>query len=557
MYLLDRDIADCRALLVDGNPTSRSILAAQMREFGVVHVTQCSRPTDARRLLEVKPFDLVLCEQHFHHDDGYSGQDLLDDLRRSQLLPYATVFLMITGEATYARVAEAAESALDGYLLKPYSAQALAERVKQARSRKKALHAVFAAIEADQLEQAARLALQRFSERGAFWLYAARIGAELLLRLGQDAAALKVYEAVLAHKPLPWARLGVARAQADGGQAIAALRSLDTLVADEPRYADAIDLRARLQLEQGQLAAALASCRQASEMTPGSIERVQRQGLLAFYRGEADEATRALERASTLGISSKMFDPQCVLVLGVLRFRARDRKGLQRCLDNLEHLARSAGDALRVPRMVRVLRTLDLMLQRQIGAVAAAVDALAAERLDEDFDLEAACNLMTLLAELAHTEIRLEQAPAWVETLALRFCTSKGATELLAGAAAAQPQSAEAVHRAQSRILELAEQAMVQKMAGDPRGAVRALIAHSGQTHNAKLIDVARLTLQRHAAQIADAEDLAATIEAMRRRHAAAAAFPRLGQAAGRQAGALRLRVGGNAPAAAPVAVAA
>lgn len=545
MYLLDRDIADCRALLVDGNATSRSIVAAQMREFGIEQLTQCSKPAEARRLLEHRTFDLVLCEQHFH-GESCSGQDLLDDLRRAQLLPYATVFVMVTGEARYASVAEAAESALDAYLLKPFTAQSLADRVKQARSRKKALADVFAAIESERIDLAARLCLQRFQQRAPFWQYAARIGAELLLRQGQDSAALKVYEAVLAHKPVAWARLGVARAQAEGGQALAALRALDALVADEPKFIDAIDLRGRLQLEQGQLGAALDSCRLAAESTPGSIERVQRQGLLAFYRGRDDEAARALERAAALGISSKMFDPQCLVLLGVLRFRARDRKGLQRCLDNLEHLAR-ADATPRLARFVHALRVLDLMQQRQIGAVATAVENLAAERLDTGFDLEAACNLMTLLATLDGSEIRLEQAPAWTETLALRFCTSKGATELLAAAAMARPATAEAIHRAHARILEMAEQAMSLKMAGDPAGAVRTLIQRSGQTHNAKLIDTARLTLQRCRDTIDDADALADVIDEMRQRHASSAALPRLGQAAGRQAGALRLRVDASA----------
>lgn len=539
MYLLDRDIADCRALLVDGNPTSRSILAAQMREFGVVHIVQCSRTADARKRLELENYDLVLCEQHFH-GDGYSGQDLLDDLRRAQMLPYATVFLMITGEASYASVAEAAESALDGYLLKPYTAQALAERVKQARARKRALNDVFAAIEADRPADAAALALQRFGQRAPFWLYAARIGAELLLRLGRVPAASQVYEAVLAHKPLAWARLGVARAQADAGQAIAALRTLDALAADEPQYADALDLRSRVQLELGQLDAALRSARDASMTTPGSIERVQRLGLLAFYRGQVDEATRALERAVAQGIGSKMFDPLALLLLGALRFRARERKGLLRCLDNLEHLARG-DDTPRLAGFVRVLRALDLMLQRQVGAVAQAVDALAAERLEPGFDLEAACNLLTLLALLADTEIRLEQVPAWTEQLALRFCTTKGSTELLAGAALDQPHTAEAVQRAHARVLALAEQAMALKMDGDPRGAVRALITHGAQTHNAKLLETAAMTLHRYRAQIADADALAATVDAMRERHPTAA-LPRLGQALGRQAGGLRLR---------------
>ena len=122
--LLYPDIGDCRALVIDGNMTSRSILAGMLRAMGVGHVAYASRATDARRLLENRGFDVVLCDYHFDHS-AMSGQDLLDDLRRSNLLPYSTVFVMVTGEASYGRVAEAAEAALDSYLLKPHTATAL------------------------------------------------------------------------------------------------------------------------------------------------------------------------------------------------------------------------------------------------------------------------------------------------------------------------------------------------------------------------------------------------------------------------------------------------
>jgi len=54
---------------------------------------------------------------------------------------------MITGEATYAKVAEAAESALDGYMLKPHKATQLGERLVAARVRKVSLQGIFTAIE--------------------------------------------------------------------------------------------------------------------------------------------------------------------------------------------------------------------------------------------------------------------------------------------------------------------------------------------------------------------------------------------------------------------------
>jgi CheY-like chemotaxis protein len=109
----------------------------------------------------------VLCDYHFEHS-GMSGQDLLDELRRAQLLPYATVFVMVTGEASYTRVAEVAEAALDSYLLKPHTAAALEQRLLQARHRKKVLGSIFAAIEAGDFAQAAALCKDRFDQRAEY-----------------------------------------------------------------------------------------------------------------------------------------------------------------------------------------------------------------------------------------------------------------------------------------------------------------------------------------------------------------------------------------------------
>ena len=150
------DLHDAKAMVIDGNPQSRSIIVNQLRDAGVGTIVQVSRLVDARMKLEMTTFDVVICEQYFEREDT-TGQDLLDDLRRNQLLPFYTVFVMITSESTYSKVAEAAESALDAYLLKPHTAAGLVERIHQARERKEALKDIFTAIERDDFEAAAQL----------------------------------------------------------------------------------------------------------------------------------------------------------------------------------------------------------------------------------------------------------------------------------------------------------------------------------------------------------------------------------------------------------------
>lgn len=538
MLMLDRDIADCHALVIDGNPTSRSLLAAQLRDFGVAHIAQASKVPDARRQLECREFDIVLCEQHFAA--GVTGNDLLDDLRRANLLPYKTVFIMVTGEADYTKVAEAAESALDGYLLKPHTASALAERVRQARSRKRALKDIFDAIEAQRHDDAARLCLLRFRERAPYWLYAARIGAELLLRLGRHDGAQQLYEAVIATKALPWARLGVARAQLDANQPQQARRTLDTLIADEPGFADAWDVMGRVQIEQGQLDEALATFRQASALTPGSLARLQKQGMLAFYAGDLEESARALDRAAAMGISSTLFDHQSLLLLAFARFAQRDAKGLQRCIDNLRHALDKTPDDARLARLLRLARVLDAMLDKQLATVVADVRELAAQTHDDGFDFEAGANLLALLARLSAAEVQLPEADSWVDAVAQRFCTSKGLAELLARAADAHPAHAQRVRDVHQQLGVLTEQAMAHTLAGDPSTTVTTLLVHARRTLNGRLIETARLTLQRHRDKVADADALGTELEALRMRHAPPSVA--LGNAQARQSGGVSLR---------------
>ncbi|HJV72430.1 response regulator [Ideonella sp.] len=553
MTRADRDFSSCKALIIDGHPTSRSILAAQLRDLGVGTVIQCSRIADARRQLEAREFDLVLCEQHFQ-DGKASGQSLLDDLRRAQLLPFSTVFVMVTGEASYTAVAEAAESALDSYLLKPFAATSLAERLLQARKRKRVLREIFTAVESGDFDHAARLCLVRFHDRAPYWLYAARIGAELLLRLGRHDAAQKLFQAVIDAQALPWARLGIARSQLEGGKVQQARRTLEVLISDDPSHADAYDVMGRVHVEQGAFGEALETYRMATQLTPGSIERLQRQGMLAFYVGEHAEARRALERAASIGITSKMFDLQSMVLLAFARFRDKDGKGLQRCADNVRHVLERNAESPRLRRFGALIDTLVLMLNRQVARVLDQLRSMAHEIRRPDYDVEAALNMVTLLSELAAAELRLEEADEWVDNLAMRFCVSKSLSELLAKAAGTHLPYADRVRGAHAKVTALAEASMNHSLNGEPRTAAKALLAHGAKTQNTKLIDMARMVLQRHAEKIDDAADLHAMADELYAKFASSTTPGFNASNHNRQSGGLALRASATPSVAAPMA---
>lgn len=546
MATLSEDVSNARALVIEGNPGMRSMLAAQLRDFGVKTVVQCGRIADARRALEYQRFDFVLCELHFH-DENASGQDLLDDLRRNQLLPFSTVFVMITGEATYTRVAEAAESALDGYLLKPHKPSQLSERLQQARLRKVALQGIFTAIEENDFEQAARLCVARFEDRAPFWLYAARIGAELLLRTDQPAEARKLYEAVIQAKTLPWARLGVARSMLDGGQVTAAVSTLENLIAGDPSFADAYDVMGRAQFELGKFDEALATYKIAHQLTPASIGRLQNVGIMSFYAGDLAGAEAALRRTCLLGLDSKLFDCQTLVLMAFVHFESGDHKALQRCAIDFVRLIEKAPEPARPQRLARVVDALVLLQQHQMAQALVAVRDMIGAIRQPGFDFESASNLIGLLTQMAKRAIQLDEVPVVMEQLALRFCASRSMSEVLAGATHAYPAYAEHVRAGNAKIIRYAEYAMSLSLHGDPLGAVNELIARGQETLNNKLVESAEMVLLRYAAKIGPAPELHARVQALRAQCTQAPAQGTSHEGP-RKAGALSLRVGGGAP---------
>ena len=535
------DLRDCKALIIDTNQTSRSILRSMLADLGLMDIKQASRVSEARRALETRTFDVVLCDYHFD-DCGMTGADLLDDLRRAQLLPFSTVFVMVTSEASYVKVAEAAESALDCYLLKPHTANALAQRLHLARHRKVVLGPIFEAIEAEDFSTAARLCLQRFHDRGEYWVYAARIGGELLLRLNMHDEAKRLFNAIDEAKALPWARLGIGRAQLDGGQALPARHTLESLIADQPTFVDAYDVMGRAQLQAGQFEQALATYKKAADATPASIARLQKVGMLAFYANQPEEASRALERATSLGVSSKMYDYQSLVLLAQIRFDEKDPKGVQRCLSNINHVCEKHPGSARLSRMQDLIQVLSLMLDRKVSDVVGKVKEMVAGAQRPDFDFEAAGNLLSLLVRLRLNELQLPDAEDWVTKTSLRFCTSKASTDMLAMTVQIHPPYAELVQEAYKTILEMAEKALAHVRASNPNMALKVLLTMGSQTSNAKLLDLADMLVSRHKKDIADSEVLGSVLQEMRSKFCRFNTHVQLGAGTGREAGSLKLR---------------
>lgn len=513
--------ARSRALVVDSHPTARSLLAAQLRGLGVGQILHSASAHDARKHLETLGVDVVLLEYQLNHST--LGHTLIDDWRRSGLLSLHTVVVMLSSQASYQVVAQVAESALDGFIIKPYTAGLLEDRLVAAFQRKDALREIHDAVESDEHGLALELCTQRFQQRGPYWTFAARIGAELALRLEQLPLANAMYAAVLADKAVPWAKLGLARVLQAGGDTGRAVSTIQNLLADDPTYADAYDVMARIHAEQGDMAGAITAYRQAMEIAPHSVARAQKYGILAWYAEAPEVALAALEHAARIGGESPDFDHQTLLLLAMARFQKGDAAGLRQCHQQLAGMlgralpvaAGPAGaptpdlQADRLRRLVQMTEALVAVQARDRPLLQRCLTPVAEDLLAPSFDVESATNLLSLIATSSAAGLSPQQTDDWVQRAGLRFCVSKQVTEMLAKACDPAPLLAQLVRASHAEINEISRTALSEGLAGRHQRAVEALLQAVERTRNAKLLELAQAALERHRAHIAEAEALA------------------------------------------------
>jgi DNA-binding response OmpR family regulator len=540
--MIDRDIHLARALLVESNPLLRSVGVAQLRDIGVGQVAQASKVRDARLMLEREPYDIVICNREFEGSD-VSGQDLLDELRRERLLPHSTVFLMITERASYHQVVEAAESALDGFLVRPYTAAQLSARLTEARHRKRELAHVLRALDAGEAEVALVRAIKRFQEQQPYGVYCGRLAAELLLSLQRPDEARRLFEHLAQAKGNPsWARLGVARALAAKGDNGAARKAVTELLHADPQAADAHDLLGRILVEQCDFDGALAQYRQAAELTPGCLLRAQHAGALAFYQGQGDDAVKWLERTLGLGVQSKLFDALSLLLIAMLRYDRGDTPGVNAMLEQLRQFRVRFPDSRRLRRFERAGAALAGLLAERNEPALEALHELSAEVGHDDFDLEAANMLLALWARVPESARPADAYATLVDAVAMRFCVSKAIGEVLAASARRAEPALGHIRSAQARVASLTEQAMDLALKGAPERAARQLLLSGEQTLNAKLLEMAGAIARRHAASIPEATALCERAAATLRRSCQTVNHIAGIQRSGRSPGGLQVR---------------
>jgi two-component system, chemotaxis family, chemotaxis protein CheY len=112
-------------LVVDDFSTMRRIIKNLLHDLGYPNVTEADDGKTALPMLQAGGIDFLISDWNM---PGMSGLDLIKAVRSDAKLAKMPV-LMLTAEAKREQIIEAAQAGVNGYVIKPFTAETLKEKL--------------------------------------------------------------------------------------------------------------------------------------------------------------------------------------------------------------------------------------------------------------------------------------------------------------------------------------------------------------------------------------------------------------------------------------------
>jgi two-component system chemotaxis response regulator CheY len=122
-----------KILIVDDFSTMRRIIKGLLHELGYNNVQEADDGNTALPMLKAEAYDFLITDWNM---PGMPGIDLLKAVRGDAKLKALPV-LMVTAEAKREQIIEAAQAGINGYIVKPFTANTLKEKIDKVFERLK------------------------------------------------------------------------------------------------------------------------------------------------------------------------------------------------------------------------------------------------------------------------------------------------------------------------------------------------------------------------------------------------------------------------------------
>lgn len=116
-----------KILIVDDFSTMRRIIKNLLRDLGFTNTAEADDGLSALPMLQNGNFDFLITDWNM---PGMTGIDLLKAVRADERMKDMPI-LMVTAEAKRDQIVEAAQAGVNGYVVKPFTAAVLKEKIEK------------------------------------------------------------------------------------------------------------------------------------------------------------------------------------------------------------------------------------------------------------------------------------------------------------------------------------------------------------------------------------------------------------------------------------------
>ena len=296
------------ALIIEPHQGMRASIHNMLNLCGLTKIEHAGGSGPAIKHVSAKSFDLILCE--YDLDGGQDGQQLLEDLRHHKLISLSTMFFMVTAEGNYSKVISAAELTPTDYILKPFTADRLLERIARALEKRNTFMPVYHFMEVGNQRDAIGACVEGMKAFPRYAIDFLRLRAELHMLLGEPAEAEPIYQQLFDAKQIAWARLGVAKTLYMRERYAEAQAMLEALVESNKKFVDAYDWLAKTHAAIGELEKSQSVLSEAVAVSPHAVRRLRKLGEIALETGDTDTAERVLKQVVSKAKYSEFRDPE-------------------------------------------------------------------------------------------------------------------------------------------------------------------------------------------------------------------------------------------------------
>ncbi|OUR60006.1 response regulator [Colwellia sp. 39_35_sub15_T18] len=290
-------------LIIDNIKPSHDILKKFAMSLTSKQVDATLYSKDVTSMCLEKQYDVILLGYDLGERQK-NGQQILEELRISEVISRHCVVIIITAEVTQGMVLAALEHKPDSYLCKPYSLQELHKRLNKCLAKKMAMAEIYQAIDEDDKSLTISLVNDALASNTPYKIECLGIKSRQYFDLKKFEQAQKIYTAYQDESHCQWANIGLGKIALHNNDFANAETIFKNIIEQQPLYMPSYDWLASTYQQRAHNQYAEETLAQAVKLSPRSVVRLKKYANLCFENEHYEKATSAYQQVYNLAYNS-------------------------------------------------------------------------------------------------------------------------------------------------------------------------------------------------------------------------------------------------------------